>query len=74
VDPLGGLPGVFGGKLWVSVFAGTRGEKVLETPGREYKAEERKRLRGVEVTPEKLVDFETFAGAGADATTDEDTT
>jgi hypothetical protein len=51
----------------------TRGEGAGD-PRPRVQAEERKRLRGVEVTPEKLVDFETFAGAGADATTDEDTT
>jgi hypothetical protein len=53
---------VVGGKLWFSVFGGTRGEKV-DWPGREYIAEERKMLRGVEVTPEKLVDFGMVADA-----------
>lgn len=46
----------------MSVFAGTRGEKV-DCAGREYRAEERNTFRGVEVTPEKLVDFGMFAGA-----------
>jgi len=63
VKPRVGFPGVDGGKLWFSVLAGTRGEKFWR-PGREYRAEERKMFRGVEATPEKLVDFGmTLAGA-----------
>lgn len=62
VEPRGGRPGVVGGKLWVRVLVGTRGEK-FEVAGREYKAEERNMFRGVEVTPEKLVAFGMFSAA-----------
>jgi len=73
VEPRGGFPGVLGGKLWFSELAaaGTRGEKVCML-GREYSAEERKRFRGVEVTPEKLVDLGTTLLDGACDMTDAD--
>jgi hypothetical protein len=54
VAPLGGRPGVEGGKLSFIVLYGTLGEKV-ERPGRALRVDPRKRLRGVVAVPEKSV-------------------
>jgi len=54
VEPLGGRPGVVGGKLSFMVLYGTLGEKV-ERPGRALRVDPRKRLRGVVAVPEKSV-------------------
>lgn len=64
VEPRGALPGVFGGKLWVKLLGGTRGEKV-GSPGRGYRVEDRKIFREVEAAPEKLVLLE-WSGSGRD--------
>ena len=54
VEPLGGRPGVVGGKLWFMVVGGTRGEKAKA--GRLFKPEDRKRFRGVEAEAGMLED------------------
>lgn len=51
VEPLGGLPGVEGGKLSFMVLYGTPGEK--ESPGRPFRDDPRNKLRGVVAVLEK---------------------